>query len=41
MLNKLDLKNFDEVVRDYNFKELVAEESPAEIVHAFYNKVRI
>ena len=40
MLNKLDLKNYDKVVRPFNFEELVQQETPIDIAHIVYNKVR-
>jgi len=40
MLNKLDLKNFDKVVKGFDFEELVTGETHLEIAHTVYNKVR-
>jgi len=39
MLNKLDLKNYDKVVKAFDFNELVANETVFEVAHTVYNKV--
>lgn len=40
MLNKLDLKNYDKVVGNFDFKDLTMKEKADELAHAIYNKVR-
>lgn len=40
MLNKLDLKNFDKVVKGFDFEELVTGETHLEIAHTVYNKIK-
>lgn len=40
MLNKLDIRNFDKVVGNFNFKELVQKERADDLAHSIYNKVR-
>lgn len=41
MLNKLDLKNYDKVVGQFNYDELVEKETVHDVAHTVYNKVRI
>ena len=40
MLNKLDYKNYDKVVKNFNFEELINLEKPFDIAQIMCNKVR-
>jgi len=40
MLNKLDYKNYDKVVKNFNFEELINLEKPFDIAKIMCNKVR-
>lgn len=40
MLNKLDIKNYDNVVKKFNFEELITQEKPIDIANILNNKVR-
>eukprot|EP00347_Sterkiella_histriomuscorum_P013003 403366385 len=40
MLNKLDFRNYDKVVKAFDYTELVKTESSQEIAHIIYNKVK-